>query len=143
MRKKNLLVLPALAAAAILLTIAAGVSAAAPPASVAFTLKTNIGEKGMTYMGVGGDIDGVSDPVLKVPLGAKVEITLIDGEGAEHDIVIPQFNVKSPHIVGPGSKTSVSFQADKAGDFEYFCDLPGHKAAGMAGKVSVGAAGHG
>jgi nitrite reductase (NO-forming) len=140
MRKKNLFVIPVLAAGVFLLAAAAGVSAA-DPASVAFTLKTNIGDKGMTYMGVGGDIDGVSDPVLKIPLGAKVQITLIDGEGAEHDIVIPQFNAKSTHVVGPGSKTSVSFQADKAGDFEYFCDLPGHKAAGMVGKISVSAAG--
>jgi len=142
MRKQIPFVMPILAAGGLLLMAAASVSAAAP-SSIAFTLKTNIGEKGMTYMGVGGDIDGVSDPVLKVPFGAKVEITLIDGEGAEHDIVIPQFNAKSTHVVGPGTKTSVSFQADKAGDFEYFCDLPGHKAAGMAGKISVSVAGKG
>lgn len=140
--RKSLSLISALAGAFLLMTTAS-VSAAAPSPSVAFTLKTNIGEKGMTYMGVGGDIDGVSDPVLKVPLGAKVVITLIDGEGAEHDIVIPQFNAKSTHVVGPGTKTSVSFQADKAGDFDYFCDLPGHKEAGMAGKISVGAAGKG
>jgi len=142
MRKTIPFVMPALAAGGLLLMAAASVSAAAPT-SIAFTLKTNIGEKGMTYVGVGGDIDGISDPVLKVPLGAKVVITLIDGEGAEHDIVIPQFNAKSTHVVGPGTKTSVSFQADKAGDFDYFCDLPGHKDAGMAGKLSVSAAGKG
>ena len=139
MRKINPFVIPVLAAGVLMMAAVA----ADPATSIAFTLKTNIGEKGMTYMGVGGDIDGISDPVLKVPLGAKVEITLIDGEGAEHDIVIPQFNAKSTHVVGPGTKTSVSFQADKAGDFEYFCDLPGHKAAGMAGKISVAAAGAG
>ena len=116
------------------------VSAAPPAAGVAFTLKTGIGEKGMTYLGVGGDIDGISDPVLKVPSGSSVQITLIDGEGAEHDIVIPAFGVKSTHVVGPGTKTTVSFSADKAGDFEYFCDLPGHKAAGMVGKLTVTAA---
>jgi nitrite reductase (NO-forming) len=127
-------------AAGLLLVSGLALSAAPSAASVAFTLKTNIGEKGMTYMGVGGDIDGISDPVLKVPFGASVQITLIDGEGAEHDIVIPAFNAKSTHVVGPGTKTSLTFTADKAGDFEYFCDLPGHKAAGMVGKLTVAAA---
>ena len=131
--------MPLAITAALLLASSLATSAAPTASGVAFTLKTNIGEKGMTYMGVGGDIDGISDPVLKVPLGASVQITVIDGEGAEHDIVIPAFNVKSTHVTGPGSKTTVTFTADKAGDSEYFCDLPGHKAAGMVGKLSVAA----
>ena len=139
MKQNNKLVSLVLAAG-FLVASSLTVSAAPTPVSVAFTLKTNIGEKGMTYMGVGGDIDAISDPVLKVPFGSSVQITLIDGEGAEHDIVIPGFNAKSSHVVGPGTKTSVSFTASKAGDFEYFCDLPGHKAAGMVGKLSVAAA---
>ena len=138
MDKNNRVNLKLLGAA--MLLAATGALAAGPAPAVSFTLKSNIGGNGMTFVGVGGSIDGVSDPVLKVPQGASVEITLIDGEGAEHDIVIPAFNTKSPHVVGPGSKTEVSFKADKSGDFEYFCDLPGHKAAGMDGKLTVTAA---
>lgn len=136
MDKQQRLVIRALCGG-LVLAAAAGACAADPAASVTFTLKSNIGEKGMTFMGVGGGIDGVIDPDLKVPLGANVQIVLIDGEGAEHDIVIPAFGVKTKHVVGPGTKTDITFKADKTGDFEYFCDLPGHKAAGMVGKFTV------
>src|SRR5690606_4850796 len=34
--------------------------------------------------------------------------------------------------------TSVVFRATKSGVFEYLCTLPGHKAAGMFGKLIVG-----
>ena len=30
------------------------------------------------------------------------------------------------------------FRADKAGEFAYFCSLPGHRQAGMEGKINVG-----
>ncbi|HLW73685.1 MAG TPA: nitrite reductase, copper-containing, partial [Gammaproteobacteria bacterium] len=64
-----------------------------PPVSyrpdVRITLKTNIGPKGMTFQGVGDSIDGLDDPTLQVPLGAVVQITLIDGDGAEHNLAVP------------------------------------------------------
>lgn len=139
MEKRQRHIIQALCAG-VLLVAATSTCAADPAASVSFTLKTNIGEKGMTFIGVGGGIDGMLDPDLKVPLGATVQITLIDGEGAEHDIVIPDFAVKSKHVVGPSAKTEITFKADKSGGFEYFCDLPGHKAAGMVGKLTIAAA---
>src|SRR3546814_8259646 len=40
--------------------------------------------------------------------------------------------------VGLGWATTIVFRATKAGTFEYVCTIPGHKAAGMFGKLVVG-----
>lgn len=113
-----------------------------PPASyhadVRITLKTNIGARGMTFLGVGNGIDGVDNPTLKVPLGAVVQITLIDGDGAEHNIAVPDFGANSDHVLAKGASTVIVFRADKAGRFPYFCTLPGHRQAGMEGTLVVG-----
>src|SRR6185503_19698369 len=53
---------------------------------VRITFRTNIGPKGMTFVGVGNGIDGVDNPTLQVAQGAVVQVTLIDGDGAEHNI---------------------------------------------------------
>ena len=107
---------------------------------VRITLKTNIGPKGMTFLGVGNGIDGVDNPVLQVPVGAVVQITLIDGDGAEHNIAVPDFGANSDHVLAKDASTVIVFRADKAGTFPYFCTLPGHRQAGMEGKLVVGAA---
>ena len=108
---------------------------------VSFTLKTNIGPGGMQFVGVGGKIDGVANPTLRVAQGQIVQITLIDGDGAEHDIGVPEFGALSNHVTGRGASTTIVFRADKSGTFDYFCTLPGHRAAGMDGKIVVGSAG--
>lgn len=105
---------------------------------VSYTLRTHIGATGMGYIGVGGDIDGVVDPAFKVPLGAVVQITLINGDGAEHDIAVPQFNALSDHVLAKGASSVIVFRADKQGTFDYFCTLPGHRQAGMHGLITVG-----
>lgn len=106
---------------------------------VTFTLRTAIAEGKLTFVGVGGDIDGVVNPTLEVPVGAVVQITLVNGDGALHDIVVPDFGAASERIVGQGSSTTIVFRADKEGEFYYYCSVPGHRQAGMEGIIRVGA----
>ncbi len=82
-------------------------------------------------------IDGKVNPDLVVHEGQLVEITLINGEGAEHDVVFPEFRAASPHVVGKDASATISFQVGSAGSFDYFCDLPGHREAGMEGHIKV------
>ncbi len=105
---------------------------------VRITLRTNIGPKGMTYVGVGNGIDGIDNPTLQVAQGAVVQITLIDGDGAEHNIAVPDFGASSDHVIAKDASTVIVFRADKAGTFPYYCELPGHRQAGMEGKLTVG-----
>lgn len=114
------------------------VAAAQIHADISYTLKTNIGSKGMTFVGVGDGIDGVINPTLKANPGDIVQVTLIDGDGAEHNVSFPKFKALSDNVAGKGSSTVIVFRADKSGTFNYFCTLPGHRAAGMEGKIEVG-----
>ena len=102
-----------------------------------FTLRSGIAEGRMVYLGVGGEIDGKVNPVLTAAEGQVVQLTLINGEGAEHDIVFPDQDAKSPRVTGKGASTSIAFRATKSGDFIYFCSVPGHQLAGMQGQFLV------
>ena len=51
-----------------------------------FTLRTGIAQGRMVYLGVGGDIDGLVNPTLTIHQGELIQINLINGEGAQHDI---------------------------------------------------------
>ncbi|MCI0431145.1 MAG: copper-containing nitrite reductase [Rhodospirillales bacterium] len=106
-------------------------------ATVRYTLRTGIAEGRMVYIGFGGDIDGIVNPTLNARVGDTVQITLINGEGAEHDIVFPDQRIASQHVLGKGASTTIAFRVDAVGDFTYYCSLPGHRQAGMEGKFSV------
>lgn len=104
-----------------------------------YTLRTGIAEGRMVFIGVGGAIDGQVNPVLSAAEGQDVQVTLINGEGAEHDIVFAdqEATAHSAHITGKGASTNIAFRAGKAGDYLYFCSLPGHQLAGMQGQFLV------
>jgi nitrite reductase (NO-forming) len=132
-------------------TIAQAPAPAAPPPTsssqpassyipgLRYTLRTGIAEGRMVFIGVGGAIDGQVNPVLSAAEGQGVQITLINGEGAEHDIVFAdqEATARSAHITGKGASTNIAFRAGKAGDYIYFCSLPGHQLAGMQGQFLV------
>ena len=105
---------------------------------ITFTLRTSIADGKLVYIGDAGAIEGKINPDLQVPENAVVQINVINGDGAIHDIAVPEFGAKSDQFMGPGSSTAIVFRANKNGTFEYLCTLPGHKAAGMFGKLIVG-----
>jgi nitrite reductase (NO-forming) len=102
-----------------------------------YTLRSGIAEGQMVYLGVGGSIDGKVNPVLTAAEGQVVQLTLINGEGAEHDIVFTDQNARSPRVTGKGASTTLAFRAGKSGDFTYYCSVPGHRLAGMEGQFLV------
>jgi nitrite reductase (NO-forming) len=75
--------------------------------------------------------------MLKIHEGETVQINLINGEGAEHDVVIDQFAVRSNRVTGKNASSSLSFTANKTGEFIYYCSVPGHREAGMEGRIQV------
>jgi nitrite reductase (NO-forming) len=104
---------------------------------VKYTLRSGIAEGRMVFLGVGGAIDGRINPVLSAAEGQIVQVTLINGEGAEHDVVFPDQKTQSLRVTGKGASTTIAFRAEKAGDYLYFCSVPGHRPAGMEGKFVV------
>lgn len=126
--------------ASALVAVALLVGACAPAGDsnkVTYSLKTGMDGGRMVYIGMGGNIDGVINPPLEANVGDIVTINLMSGDGAEHNLLIPDFNVDSGHVVGQGKTVTVTFGVDRAGSFAYFCDLPGHREAGMEGLFEV------
>src|SRR5215831_9315296 len=106
-------------------------------APTVFTLRSGIAEGRMVFLGVGGDISGQVNPTLNVHEGETVQINLINGEGAEHDIVVDQYAARSDRVLAIGASSTLAFTADKTGDFIYFCSIAGHREAGMEGRIQV------
>jgi hypothetical protein len=77
---------------------------------VSYTLVTGVSGAQLVYIGQGGEIDGVVNPELTASPGDTVEIILINGDGAEHDIAVPEVNAHSEHIVGRNSVLDLQWQ---------------------------------
>nr|HMN62960.1 hypothetical protein [Anaerolinea sp.] len=80
-------------------------------ATVHFTLTTGAADGKMVFIGVGGDIDGKTNPDLAVQPGDTVEITLVNGDGVTHDLVLPDSQVASGHVSEKDAKVKVVFKA--------------------------------
>lgn len=106
--------------------------------TVPYTLETGLQDGKMVYIGKGGDIDGKVNPDLKANLGDKVKLTLISGEGAEHNFVLDELGANSKHVSGKGNSIDAEFVVSQEGTFAYYCSLPGHRQAGMEGKFIAG-----
>ena len=106
-------------------------------AAVEFTLTTGASNGTLAFFGVGGDIDGLVNPVLSAPAGAKVKVTLINGDGMPHDFFLPDLGIQSETTVAVDDQAVVEFTAPDSGEFVYFCTIPGHRAAGMEGTFVV------
>jgi len=87
------------------------------------------------YRGVGGDIDGVRNPTLWARTGDSVRITIVNAELMVHDIALEGLNIKSPQILDKAARTNITFTATKSD--VYFCSVPGHRLAGMEGRIEV------
>jgi nitrite reductase (NO-forming) len=92
----------------------------------------------MAFIGSGGDLEGVTNPDLVVQPGDVVEIILRNGDAVQHNVTVPDFNAKSEDVIQKDQETRLVFAVDKEGTFPYYCDIPGHRQAGMEGKLIVG-----
>jgi nitrite reductase (NO-forming) len=82
-----------------------------------FTLRTGIAQGKMVYIGKGGSIDGQVNPMLSVHEGDIVQFTIVNGEGAEHDIALPELHAMSQRVTGPGACNTLVFHATDIGTF--------------------------
>jgi len=87
------------------------------------------------YRGIGGEIDGIRNPTLWAKTGETVRITIVNGELMVHDIALDKGEVRSTQILDKGATANITFKATTADT--YFCSLPGHRAAGMEGRIEV------
>lgn len=86
------------------------------------------------YTGIGGQIAGVRNPVLRAEKGEVVKITIVNGETLAHDLVMEQLGIRTDIIVDEGATASITFTAEESDT--YFCSIPGHRAT-MEGQFEV------
>ena len=138
---KPSLSLGAIGAAICLLSLHVPVQAAAAPVARSATaaatrhyeLQTNIVDGKMVFV----DAKGQVNPQLTANTGDTVELVLKSGEGAEHDLVIPELKVASAKFSAGSGKVTLRFKVTRAGSFTYYCSIPGHRQIGMEGKLQV------
>lgn len=106
-------------------------------ADQAFSLRTGIAEGRMVYIGVGGAIDGQVNPDLTVQAGQQVRITIVNGDGASHDLALPDLGRQTPAVMGKETTTALTFTASDTGVYAYLCTVAGHRQAGMEGRLVV------
>ncbi len=87
------------------------------------------------YVGLEGEIEGQTNPVLTAAAGETVRITIINNETMPHDIVMEEHGESSDRVTGPDAETSVTFTAET--DDVYFCSVAGHRGAGMEGEFRL------
>jgi plastocyanin len=76
-----------------------------------------------------------SQKEIRVKQGAKVTVNFTSENGF-HDWVVDEFNAATEQV-NTGGSTSVTFVADKAGTFEYYCSVGQHREMGMFGQLIV------
>lgn len=73
---------------------------------------------------------------LTVAAGDTVKVTFTNNGTYPHNFTIDALNVKGKTI-SPGQSDTVTFAATKAGTYQYYCSVPGHKDKGMIGTLTV------
>lgn len=105
---------------------------------VEYTLRTQLnGEPVMAFVGVGGTIDGVVNPELTAKVGDTVRLTVINGDPVAHDLKIDELSVYTGELLTDEQTVTVEFTVTQAGEFKYYCSIPGHRQIGMEGVLRV------
>jgi nitrite reductase (NO-forming) len=107
-------------------------------ASVRYTLKTDLVDGKVAFIGQGGEIDGMTNPALPASPGQTVRITLLNGDGGEHNLAVPGAGIESESLSSAGSETSVSFKVHQEGSFAYYSSVSSDREDGLQGWLVVG-----
>ena len=94
------------------------------------------GQEGQTVTVEGLDSFEFDPETLTAGVGQTMNVTLNNTGVLEHNFVIQELGVSLGPIPG-GETTSGSFTPSAAGTYEYYCDVPGHREAGMVGTLTV------
>jgi nitrite reductase (NO-forming) len=91
---------------------------------------------GVSLNVAGSDSFKYDPATLTAKVGQQVTVNLQNKGNLDHSFVIDELGVKL-EAVKAGTTQSVTFTPGTAGTYTFYCDLPGHKAAGMTGTFTV------
>jgi uncharacterized cupredoxin-like copper-binding protein len=112
--------------------LALGAAVLAAPAASSAAAPIKVSEKEFSIAGVPKTLKhGVKYTVTLTNKGKFPHDLLFDGKGL-HDV-----GIHNAHAVAAGKRASFTVTFPKAGTFEFYCAIKGHRAKGMQGKVKV------
>ena len=85
---------------------------------------------------VRGEEWSLSPERIAVTAGQEVTVTFENDGSLAHNLIVGEFDVKTDTIQ-PGESDSITFTPDEPGEFPYWCDVAGHRDAGMEGTLVV------
>ena len=92
--------------------------------------------QGVTLNVAGVDTFKYEPATLTAKVGQAVTVNLENKGNLDHSFVIDELDVKLESVKA-GTTGHVTFTPGQAGTFTFYCDVPGHKAAGMIGTFTV------
>jgi uncharacterized cupredoxin-like copper-binding protein len=114
---------------------------ATPAGSTTEATPTAAGEEQAAGQGAGNAVEVVANDIFFEPkelnIPADTDVTVqVPNKG----VTLHNFSIDELHIdvdIAPGTTEEVVINAP-AGTYEYYCNVPGHKQAGMVGTLTVG-----
>jgi len=112
--------------------LALGAAALVAPAATSAATPIKVNEKEFSITGVPKTLKhGVKYTVTLANKGKFPHDMLFDGKGV-HDV-----GIHNAHAIAKGKTGTFTVTFPKAGTFEFYCAIKGHRAKGMEGKVKV------
>lgn len=71
---------------------------------------------------------------ISLQAGEKVKVIFKNTGEARHDFVMEGLNIKTK-VIAPGTSDTVEFTAPDTDTYTFYCSVPGHREAGMEGKL--------
>lgn len=87
---------------------------------------------------LGASAEGFKPNTFEVKPGQLVNLSLTSTDGITHVFFFDDPSLSAVAIgVGPNETRAITFNAPKAGEYSFRCDVPGHAARGEVGKMIV------
>ena len=121
---------------------APGLAVAPPPVAVQAPAQTAPAAQAATEVKVTATELKFDPPTIQTKVGQPLKIVLENKGAIEHDIAFPTVKADQPGaslkaLAKPGQTATLEFTPTAKGSYEYVCTIPGHKEAGMKGKINV------
>ncbi len=103
----------------------------------AYMLVTASSMDGLAFIGRGGEIDGLVNPTLTITPQQIAKIIVINEDGMVHNFAIDELDVATEDLESKDQHAAVIISAAEAGEYEYYCSIPGHRQLNMRGRLIV------
>ena len=127
----SLSILTATAAIGIVVAACGGGASQAPTTSQP---AASAGQPSATTISVGATEFAFDPATIVIPASGGATVSIANKGTVEHDITVDALSVK---IYAKPGETVSGTVTGKAGTYEFYCSIPGHKQAGMVGTLTV------